>query len=77
MRNVQVRGCCCGIPFGCGALVLALLAVLVWHLVAPGAFWPAGAGRALALLAVPGAVLMLALGQNRNQPPPSPRRRQP
>jgi hypothetical protein len=77
MRNVQVRGCCCGIPFGCGVLVLALLAVLVWHLLAPGAFWPAGAGRALALLAVPGVVLGLALGQNRNQPPPSPRRRQP
>jgi hypothetical protein len=77
MRNVQVRGCCCGIPFGCGVLVLALLAVLVWHLAASGAFWPAGAGRALALLAVPGVVLMLALGQNRNQSRPSPRRRQP
>jgi hypothetical protein len=79
MRNVQVRGCCCGIPFGCGVLVLALLAVLAWHLVAPGAFWPSGAGRALALLAIPGVVLGLALGQsrNRNQSRPSPRRRQP
>jgi hypothetical protein len=77
MSNVKFRGCCCGIPVGCGVLVLGLLAVLVWHLVMPGAFWPAGAGRALALLAVPGVVLMLALGQNRNQSPPSPRRRQP
>jgi len=79
MSNVKFRGCCCGIPVGCGVLVLGLLAVLAWHLLAPGAFWPAGAGRALALLAVPGAVLGLALtqSQKRSQSRPSPRRRQP
>lgn len=34
MANVQVRGCCCGIPFGCGALavILGLLAFAGgWH----------------------------------------------
>jgi hypothetical protein len=29
MADVQVRGCCCGIPFGCGTLaVLGLVAAL-------------------------------------------------
>jgi len=29
MADVQVRGCCCGIPFGCGTVaVLGLIAVL-------------------------------------------------
>jgi hypothetical protein len=31
MADVQVRGCCMGIPFGCGTLLLAL-AVAVWQL---------------------------------------------
>jgi hypothetical protein len=29
MADVQVRGCCCGIPFGCGALaVIGVIAAL-------------------------------------------------
>jgi hypothetical protein len=35
MAKVQVRGCCFGIPFGCGVLLIALLAV-IWGL------WPSG-----------------------------------
>lgn len=66
MSNVQVRGCCCGIPFGCGVLVLALLAVVLWRFVVPGDLWPAGAGRTLALLlAVPGVVLLARAGGRR------------
>jgi hypothetical protein len=66
MSNVQVRGCCCGIPFGCGVLVLALLAVVLWRFVVPGDLWPAGAGKTLALLlAVPGVVLLARAGGRR------------
>ncbi len=64
MSNVQFRGCCCGVPFGCGVLVLALLAVALWKLAMPGIHWPSGAGKAiaLALLAVPGVVLLARAG---------------
>jgi hypothetical protein len=64
MSNFQVRGCCCGVPFGCGVLVLALLAVALWKLVMPGLPWPSGAGRTIALtfLAVPGVVLLVRAG---------------
>jgi hypothetical protein len=66
MSNVKVGGCCCGIPFGCGVLVIALLAVALWRFVAPGDLWPFGAGKALALLlAVPGAVLLARAGSPR------------
>ena len=67
MSNVQVRGCCCGIPFGCGVLVLALLAVALWRFAIPGDLWPSGAGRAIALafLAVPGIVLLARAGGRR------------
>jgi len=66
MSNVKVRGCCCGIPFGCGVLLIALLAVVLWRFVIPGDLWPAGAGRALALLlAVPGVVLLARAGGRR------------
>lgn len=34
MADVQVRGCCCGIPFGCGTLaVLAALGTLAGTLI--------------------------------------------
>ena len=66
MSNVKFRGCCCGIPFGCGVLVLALLAVVLWRFVIPGDLWPAGAGKTLALLlAVPGVVLLARAGGRR------------
>ena len=66
MSNVKVGGCCCGIPFGCGVLVLALLAVVLWRFVVPGDLWPAGAGKTLALLlAVPGVVLLARAGGRR------------
>ncbi|MBW8878090.1 MAG: hypothetical protein JF614_24265 [Acidobacteria bacterium] len=59
MSNFKFRGCCCGIPFGCGVLVLALVAMLLWKLAVPGSFWPSGAGHGLALLVIPGVVLAL------------------
>jgi hypothetical protein len=63
MANVQVRGCCCGIPFGCGVLVLALLAAALWKLVSPVHLWAGGIGGAgLAFLIVPVAVLVLGIG---------------
>jgi hypothetical protein len=63
MSNVQVRGCCCGIPFGCGVLVVALLAVVLWRFVVPGDLWPTGIGKTLGLLlAVPGVVLLARAG---------------
>jgi hypothetical protein len=66
MAKVQVRGCCFGIPFGCGVLLVALLAVLLWRLMVPGSLWHDGAGGALVLLvAVPGAVLLVRAGAGR------------
>ena len=60
--NFQVRGCCCGIPFGCGILLLLLLAgAFLWQLAVPGDLWPSGAGRAIALLALPGLALVVVL----------------
>ena len=34
-NRFQVRGCCCGIPFGCGALVIAGAVVAVWQYAIP------------------------------------------
>jgi hypothetical protein len=62
MSKFQVRGCCCGIPFGCGVLVIVLFAALLWKLAMPGHLWPSGLGRTLALLAVPGLVFALIAG---------------
>ncbi|HEX7186073.1 MAG TPA: hypothetical protein VF756_29880 [Thermoanaerobaculia bacterium] len=36
--NVRVRGCCCGIPFGCGFSLLLIAAAALWRLAAPGWF---------------------------------------
>jgi hypothetical protein len=68
MSNVKFRGCCCGVPFGCGVLVLALLAVILWRFAMPGILWPSGAGKAIALafLAVPGLVLLVRAGGRRS-----------
>ena len=30
VKKVEVRGCCMGIPFGCGSLVLLVVGCLVW-----------------------------------------------
>jgi hypothetical protein len=62
MANVKFRGCCCGVPFGCGILVVALFVVLLWKLAVPGGLWPSEAGRGLALLLAPGIVIALSLG---------------
>jgi hypothetical protein len=35
-NRFQVRGCCCGIPFGCGLLTFAAASVAVWKLAVPG-----------------------------------------
>lgn len=35
MGDVQVRGCCCGIPFGCGTLALAGAGIALWKLASP------------------------------------------
>ncbi len=33
MSNVQIRGCCCGIPFGCGVLMFAGgVSFIAWQL---------------------------------------------
>ena len=58
MANVQVRGCCCGIPFGCGVLAVVLLAVGLWKLI-PGHLWHFDVGllsSTPAVLVVPGVV---------------------
>jgi len=39
-NNIQVRGCCCGIPFGCGTLVLLLLGFGLYQYAVP-AVWAA------------------------------------
>jgi hypothetical protein len=67
MSNVKVGGCCCGIPFGCGVLLIALLAVALWTLAMPGIHWPSGTGKtfALALLAGPGVFLLARAGTGR------------
>lgn len=30
MADVQVRGCCCGVPFGCGTLAVVALLVVIF-----------------------------------------------
>ena len=35
-NNFKVRGCCCGIPFGCGVLAFGAGLVAVWKLALPG-----------------------------------------
>lgn len=67
MSDVKVRGCCCGIPFGCGVLLIALLAVALWRFAVPGDLWPSGTGKTLVLLlAVPGVVLLARVGGRRH-----------
>jgi hypothetical protein len=65
MSQFQVRGCCCGIPFGCGVLLVVLFASLLWKLIMPGHLsghlWPSGAGQGLAFMLVPGVVLAVSL----------------
>jgi hypothetical protein len=61
MSQTKVRGCCCGIPFGCGVLLVVLFASLLWKLAMPGHLWPSGAGHGLAFLLVPGVVLAVSL----------------
>ena len=68
MSNVQVRGCCCGIPFGCGVLVLALLAVALWRFAIPGDLWASGAGKAFVLAFLAGrGIVLLAWGGGRRR----------
>ncbi len=55
MSNVQVRGCCCGIPFGCGTLILALVVAGLWHFVVPGHVSPAGLRPPTQLVKLDGA----------------------
>lgn len=31
-KNVEVRGCCMGIPFGCGSVLFLLAGAALWHL---------------------------------------------
>ena len=33
--RVKVRGCCCGIPFGCGVFVVLGGALALWQAAAP------------------------------------------
>lgn len=33
--NFQFRGCCCGVPIGCGTLAFAAGCTALWHLVPP------------------------------------------
>lgn len=64
MSNFQVRGCCCGIPFGCGVLLAVLFSALLWNLwnlSAPGNLWQT-AGKGIAFVILPGLALALALG---------------
>ena len=35
MSNVQVRGCCCGIPFGCGVFLLLIGLAGLWQFALP------------------------------------------
>ena len=47
MADVQVRGCCCGIPFGCGTLMFLGAGIALWSLTSPK--WLAIAGIYLSL----------------------------
>jgi len=35
-RDFKVRGCCCGIPFGCGVLVFGAGVAALWKFAVPG-----------------------------------------
>lgn len=55
-KNVEVRGCCMGIPFGCGSLLLLGIGVALWR-------FPVSAAALLGILAVVAlAVLGAAVG---------------
>lgn|GEM_PF-3002258 len=31
INDIQVRGCCCGIPFGCGTVLLLTAGAALWQ----------------------------------------------
>jgi hypothetical protein len=38
-KDVKVRGCCMGIPFGCGSLLFLAGGVALWQNLLPGVSW--------------------------------------
>jgi hypothetical protein len=62
-NQIKVRGCCCGIPFGCGSVLLLLLGLLsAQYGVGAGGFVLA-AGAVPVVLAGIGALLWVLGGQ--------------
>jgi membrane associated rhomboid family serine protease len=77
LANMQVRGCCCGIPFGCGTVFLLVGCLFLWKL-ASGAFGGASSAALYAALVVAGAGLVLSVRVGRGRPgPPRPGHRDP
>ena len=54
-NNVEVRGCCMGIPFGCGSLLLLGIGVVLWQ------FPPSILTMLSTLGAVVGTILLAAV----------------
>ena len=72
MADVQVRGCCCGVPFGCGTVFLLVGCLFLWKLASPEVFGAAGSQALLATLATAGAGVLLSLRIGRGGPPAPP-----
>jgi hypothetical protein len=54
-KEVKVRGCCMGIPFGCGSVLCLVMGVALWQNLIPGFSWLTAA----AVLAAASGVLVL------------------
>ena len=59
MSDVQVRGCCCGVPFGCGTVFLLVGCLFLWKLATPEVFGELASTALYTALAVSAAGLGL------------------
>lgn len=65
--DVQVRGCCCGIPFGFGSMIILTAALLLWKLASPETFLGLSAETLSGGLAIAGAGFLLSVRVDRGK----------
>jgi hypothetical protein len=65
--DVQVRGCCCGIPFGFGSMIVLAAGLLLWKLASPETFLGLSVETLSGGVAVAGAGLLLSTRMDRGK----------